>query len=101
MNLQTFVSASEFLETARAVLEANEAANNLMLGLALTIQRYPERYEIQPFFGVVLEPQRVQVAALMTPPTTWWCSVSPGQTPRQPSTCWQITCAERVGPSPA
>ena len=68
MNLQTFLSAGEFLETARPTLETNEAANNLMLGLVLTVQRYPERYEIQPFFGVVLEQKRVQVAALMTPP---------------------------------
>jgi predicted GNAT family acetyltransferase len=68
MDLQTFLSASDFLETARSALEANEAANNLMLGLALTAQRSPERFEIQPFFGVVLEQNRVQIASLMTPP---------------------------------
>jgi hypothetical protein len=68
MKLQTFLSPAEFLETARVALESNEAANNLMLGLALTAQRTPERYEIQPYFGVVLDQKQVQIAALMTPP---------------------------------
>jgi predicted GNAT family acetyltransferase len=78
MNIQTFLSASEFLETARAALESNEAANNLMLGLALTAQHSPERFEIQPFFGVVLEQNRVQIAALMTPPHNLVVFSAPG-----------------------
>lgn len=68
MILKTFLNAAGFLREARAVLEANEAANNLMYGLALRLLQHPERIKIPPYFGVVRHKRSLQAAALMTPP---------------------------------
>jgi predicted GNAT family acetyltransferase len=68
MIFKTFQTAGEFLVEAQPALEANEAANNLMYGLALRLQRAPERIKIPPYFAVVRRKRGLQVAALMTPP---------------------------------
>ncbi len=68
MILETFKSAAEFLQEVGPSLEAAEAANNLMYGLALRLQRYPERIKIQPYFSAVHSARGVEAAALMTPP---------------------------------
>ncbi len=68
MQLTTFLSAAEFLGAVRPALEADEAANNLMLGLALAIRRAPDRFERQPYLGAVQSAGQVLAAALMTPP---------------------------------
>jgi predicted GNAT family acetyltransferase len=68
MNHKTFTNASDFLEAIRPAVEASEAANNLLYGLALQIQRLPGRYQPPPFFGGVYQQGRLTVAALMTPP---------------------------------
>jgi predicted GNAT family acetyltransferase len=68
MHLQTYSTADEFLSVARPALDADEAANNLMYGLALHLQRFPERILTPPYFGVVIEGDGLQAAALMTPP---------------------------------
>ena len=68
MDLQTYPSAREFLKAAQPALEANEPANNLMYGLALWVQRFPERFLPPPYAGVVRGAGEVQAAALMTPP---------------------------------
>jgi predicted GNAT family acetyltransferase len=68
MIFKTFQTAGEFLAEAQPALEANEAANNLMYGLALRLQRAPERIKIPPYFAVVRRKRGLQVAALMTPP---------------------------------
>lgn len=68
MIFKTFQTAAEFLAEAQPALEANEAANNLMYGLALRLQRAPERIKIPPYYAVVRRKRGLQVAALMTPP---------------------------------
>jgi predicted GNAT family acetyltransferase len=68
MILKTFKTAAEFLAEARPALEAAEAANNLMYGLALRLERYPERIHIPPFFAVMRYKRDLVAAALMTPP---------------------------------
>lgn len=68
MILKTFQTADEFLKEARPALEENEAANNLMYGLALRMQRFPERIQIPPYYAVVRRKRSLQAAALMTPP---------------------------------
>jgi len=68
MILRTFGSAAEFLQAARTSLEAHEAANSLMYGLALRLQRYPERIKIPPYFAVVNSERGLEAAAMMTPP---------------------------------
>lgn len=68
MILKTFKTAAEFLGEARPALEAAEAANNLMYGLALRLERYPERIKSQPFFAVMRYKRDLVAAALMEPP---------------------------------
>lgn len=68
MILKTFQTSGEFLKEAQAALEENEAANNLMYGMALRLQRFPERIKIPPYFAVVRRKHGLQAAALMTPP---------------------------------
>jgi uncharacterized protein len=68
MILKTFQSASEFLKETQPTLDENEAANNLMYGLALRMQRQPERIQIPPYYAVVRRKRGLQAAALMTPP---------------------------------
>ncbi len=68
MILKTFKTAAEFLKESRPALEANEAANNLMFGLALRLERYPDRIKTPPYFAVMRRKHELQAAALMTPP---------------------------------
>lgn len=68
MQLHLYSSANAFLNTTQPALEAAEAANSLMYGLALRILMQPERFQPPPFLGAVLETSYPLVAALMTPP---------------------------------
>ena len=68
MILRTFGSADEFLQEVRPALEVREAANSLMYGLALRLQRYPERIKIPPYFAAVNSARGLEAAAMMTPP---------------------------------
>ncbi len=73
MKANYFDSASKFLELVRPALEKDEAANNLMYGLALLLERAPERYQHSPYrwpplLAAVVEGGELAAAALMTPP---------------------------------
>ncbi|MBN1373673.1 MAG: GNAT family N-acetyltransferase [Anaerolineaceae bacterium] len=68
MQLHLYSSALAFLNAAQPALEAAEAANNLMYGLALRIRDFPERFLPAPYLCTVLAAKQLQVAALMTPP---------------------------------
>ena len=68
MILKTFKTAAEFLQEVRPALEISEAANNLMFGLALRLDRYHERIMIPPYFAVMRRKRELQAAVLMTPP---------------------------------
>ena len=68
MILRTFGSAAEFLQEIRPSLEAHESANNLMYGLALRLERHPERIKIPPYFAAVHGDRGLEAAVLMTPP---------------------------------
>ena len=65
---KTYMQVKDFLKGVEPVLEANEAANGLMYGLAIHISRFPERYRPLPFFGIVRQGTEVLAAAMMTPP---------------------------------
>ena len=56
------------MQAIRPTLEADEAANSLMYGLALRLQRNPERIKIPPYFAVVRGAGGPEAAAMMTPP---------------------------------
>ena len=68
MNLTTFQTAAEFLGVMRAPLEANDAANSLMYGIALRDEQFPERILTPHFYAALSDGAGVQAAALMTPP---------------------------------
>ena len=68
MILKTFKTAADFLRESRSALEANEAANNLIFGLALRLERYPEQFKSPAYFAVMRYKSELQAAVLMTPP---------------------------------
>jgi predicted GNAT family acetyltransferase len=68
MIVTTHRDAAQFLSHARDALLANEAANNLMLGLAFRLERYPERAKTPPYFATVADRGDLVLACVMTPP---------------------------------
>jgi predicted GNAT family acetyltransferase len=68
MQFTKHTNAGAFLASAQDALERNEAANNLMLGLASRVLKYPERIRLQPYFATVRAGPKLAAAALMTPP---------------------------------
>jgi hypothetical protein len=61
-------TADSFLDHAQSVLEQNEAANNLMIGIAVRLHESPERVKSPPYLATVEEGGSLLAAALMTPP---------------------------------
>jgi predicted GNAT family acetyltransferase len=62
------VSAADFLRRAGGWLQAAEAENNLILGLAAFFKSQSGQLKIQPYFLTVEEGEAIVGAALMTPP---------------------------------
>ncbi|HZU66367.1 MAG TPA: GNAT family N-acetyltransferase [Ktedonobacteraceae bacterium] len=67
MNITTYKQAGDFLARAQAELERNEVLNNLLLGIALRLQQFPEHIEIPPYLATVEDEGELIMAALMTP----------------------------------
>jgi len=61
-------TADAFLARARSTLEQHEAANNLMIGIAVRLHEFPERIKTQPWLATVEDGERLVAAAVMTPP---------------------------------
>ena len=68
MKVTKFNSANEFLNTALAYLEKQEAMNGLMLGLAFRLSQSAPRRRNRPFLAVVEDGGQLVGAAVMTPP---------------------------------
>ena len=68
MQFTKHATAGDFLAATQTTLEKHEAANNLMLGLALRMVKFPERIRSQPYLATVRAGKRLAGAALMTPP---------------------------------
>ncbi len=68
MKVKSYNNADSFLRTMRPVLEANEAANNLILGVCERMARYPEQVETPPCLKTVEDGAGLVLAAMMTPP---------------------------------
>jgi predicted GNAT family acetyltransferase len=83
MRLHSYSSASDFLARAQRVLEENEAANNLMLGLAVRLNEKPRRVHTVPYLATVDNHNNCLAAALMTPPQKL-VVFSHSQEPEQP-----------------
>ena len=61
-------TAGSFLTHAQAVLEQHEAANNLMIGIAVRLREFPDRIKTPPYLATVEDGDRLLAAAVMTPP---------------------------------
>ena len=57
-----------FLDVCRPVLEANEALYNLMLGISIRLTGNPTYYGSLPLLATIVDGDRLNLAALMTPP---------------------------------
>jgi hypothetical protein len=68
MKLSHYDDPAKFLEHSKQFLEAQEAENNLILGISSWLAAHPERIEHVPYFAIVEENGRIKAAAMMTPP---------------------------------
>lgn len=68
MVMTTYPKASLFLAKTQAHLLAKEAANSLILGICLRLDRFPERVETPPYLATVENEGQLILAAVMTPP---------------------------------
>ena len=67
MHLQVFDRVQDFLKVTQKTLEANESANNLILGISFQLRDDPTRYQDPPFLAAVLDDQdQVALGAVMT-----------------------------------
>lgn len=60
--------ATSFLAVTQAALQAQEAVNGLMLGLALRLAAGGSYGDVRPFLATIRSAQGLELAALMTPP---------------------------------
>lgn len=71
--ITVYSSPSEFLNVVQPLLQLDEAANNVMLGIAIRLVEHPEFYKVgeysgPPFCATVSTKQGIVAVALMTPP---------------------------------
>lgn len=68
MNLTTYPTVEQFLSKAQPFLEANEALNNLVLGITFRLRDQPERFEEPPYLATVEDESGIVMAVMLTPP---------------------------------
>jgi uncharacterized protein len=68
MHVVRHQTADSFLAHAQGVLEQHEAANNLMIGIAVRLYESPERIKTPPYLATVEDDGRLLASALMTSP---------------------------------
>lgn len=68
MNLTRYEAAPAFLARAQAWLEQDEAANNLIVGIAVRLAEHPDRIKQPPYLATVEADGALIAAAVMTPP---------------------------------
>jgi uncharacterized protein len=68
MRFARYQAADAFLARAQTALERQEAANNLMLGIAMRLAEHPDRIKTPPYLATVEKGDRLVAAAVMTPP---------------------------------
>jgi predicted GNAT family acetyltransferase len=68
MQVNSFLAAEDFLAETREVLEANEAANSLMLGVCERLVRQREGIGAAPCLKTVVDGTEIVLAVMMTPP---------------------------------
>lgn len=68
MKLTRYADAADFLVRAQTTLERREAANNLMIGIAMRLKEHPDRIKTPPYLATVERGDELLAAAVMTPP---------------------------------
>ncbi|MCU0501997.1 MAG: GNAT family N-acetyltransferase [Anaerolineae bacterium] len=68
MEITRHQTAAAFLDSAQARLEQHEAANNLMISIAIRLKEYPDQVQHPPYLATVEQDDRLLAAAVMTPP---------------------------------
>lgn len=66
--LNLYPTAIDFLAQTQEILEAEEVANGLMLGVCLRLKEHPERMPEGLFLATVHDGNNLFAAAMMTPP---------------------------------
>jgi predicted GNAT family acetyltransferase len=61
-------TAAAFLVSAQAALEQHEAANNLIVSIAVRLKEHPDRIKTPPYLATVERDGNLLAAAIMTPP---------------------------------
>jgi predicted GNAT family acetyltransferase len=67
MEIKQFQDSKQFYERTKDYLLAQEAKHNLLLGIARTLQKNPERFE-NPYLAVVETDGDIKAIAIRTPP---------------------------------
>jgi predicted GNAT family acetyltransferase len=79
MHVRTFSDPSDYLETVQPLLEMDEPANNLILGISARLVEHPEWTRLPPFLATVEDDQNnILLVALMTPPNNLLLNAVPG-----------------------
>jgi uncharacterized protein len=68
MNVTVYADVEKFLARVMPLLQADEARNNLMLGVCLSISDYTNPKGTQPYLVCVLDGDTIVLASVMTPP---------------------------------
>ncbi len=68
MFVATYENAAAFLHDTQELLEQQEAANNLMLGITLHLAQGGSYGDLPPYLATVQDEEGIAVAAVMTPP---------------------------------
>jgi len=77
MITHTYQEPAEYLKKAQPFLEADEVANNLILGVTMRLSQHPEWTVSPPYLGVVEQAGEVVLAAAITPPYNLLLAGSP------------------------
>ena len=68
MIIVSYNQAKSYLSVMQEILEENESANSLMLGVLLRLQNEPEQFKHVPFLRTTHDTQGLLAAAVQTPP---------------------------------
>ncbi|MCB0566853.1 MAG: GNAT family N-acetyltransferase [Phaeodactylibacter sp.] len=95
MEIRTYANANAFLEENLSLLEQEEAANNLILGIALGIQQGTSVFKEAHFMGV-RKGGRPLLCALQTPPRNLLVYGTPEYSEEGASTIYQYVVKEGI-----
>jgi predicted GNAT family acetyltransferase len=81
MIIQTYAEPAEYLKKAQPFLEADEVANNLILGVTIRLKEHPEWIDSPPYLGIIEHEGEVVLVGAITPPYNVLLAGSPEPDP--------------------